>query len=72
MTLLSVKKYVVNLIDTRVKSLNFREQVSNDVPSQTSDNAKAGKVKREEALLCHFLGVAYPNTPATREPRIER
>jgi len=46
--------------------------MSNDVPSQTANNADSGYVEREEVLLCHFFGLAYPKTPATIAPRIER
>ena len=43
-----------------------------DITCKATDHRKAGKVKSEEVLLAHFLGLAYPNTPATTAPKIER
>ena len=46
--------------------------MSNDIASQATQYGDACDVESKEILLCHFLGLAYPNTPATIEPRIER
>ena len=46
--------------------------MGNDITSQTANNADGGYVQSEEVLLCHFFGLAYPKTPATTAPRIER
>ena len=35
----------------------------NDIASQATDDADGGYVESKEVLLCHFLGLAYPNTP---------
>jgi hypothetical protein len=42
------------------------------IPGKATDNGETGEVKGKEVFLCHFLGLAYPNTPATIAPRIER
>lgn len=46
--------------------------MSNDVACKATDDCKAGEVKCYEVSRVHFLGLAYPNTPATIAPRIER
>jgi len=69
---LSIKKDVIDFIDTRMEAFNFCKQMSDDEPSKATYYSEAGKVEREEIGLCHFLGLAYPKTPATIEPRIAR
>jgi hypothetical protein len=46
--------------------------MSNDVACKAADYCKASEVKGNEIVSVHFLGLAYPNTPATIAPRIER
>jgi hypothetical protein len=46
--------------------------MSDDVACQTTNDGKACEVKGKKVFLAHFLGLAYPNTPATIAPRIER
>jgi len=42
------------------------------ITCKPTDYGKAGEVKGEEVFLRHFLGLAYPKTPATIEPRMAR
>ena len=55
-----------------MKALNLSQKVSDYEASKSTDDGEAGKVKSKEVLLAHFLGLAYPNTPATTAPKIER
>jgi hypothetical protein len=46
--------------------------MSNDEAGEATNYGKASKVKGKEVFLCHFLGLAYPKTPATTAPKIAR
>lgn len=70
--MLPVKKYVIDLIDSRVESFDLRQQMSNDITCKATNDEQGANVKAEEVLLAHFLGLAYPNTPATIAPKMCR
>jgi hypothetical protein len=44
--------------------------MSNDITCKATNDEQGAYVKAEEILLAHFLGLAYPNTPATIAPRM--
>jgi hypothetical protein len=46
--MLPVKQDVIDLIDTRVESFNFRQQVCDYIARQAAKCCDGGKVKREE------------------------
>jgi hypothetical protein len=51
--MLPVKKYVIDLIDSRVESFDLRQQMSNYIPRQATECCNGGEVKGEEVGLCH-------------------
>jgi hypothetical protein len=46
--MLPVKQNVVDLIDPRVESFDFRQQVCDYIARQATECCNGGKVKREE------------------------
>ena len=51
--MLPVKKYVIDLIDSRVESFDLRQQMGNYITWQATERDNSGKVEREEVWLCH-------------------
>jgi hypothetical protein len=52
--MLPVKKYVIDLIDSRVESFDLRQQVCDYIARQATESCNGGKVEREEVGLCHY------------------
>lgn len=46
--------------------------MGDDIASKTTDDPDGCYVECEEVLLCHFLGLAYPNTPDSTAHKIAR
>jgi hypothetical protein len=46
--MLPVKKYVIDLIDSRVESFDLRQQMSYYIARQATECNNGGKVEREE------------------------
>jgi len=53
--MLPVKQDVIDLIDSRVESFDLRQQMSNDIARQATDDCYRGNVKSKEVALCHFF-----------------
>ena len=70
--MLPVEQDVIDLIDSRVESFDLIEQMCNDITCKPTKYAKRCKIECEEICLCHFLGLAYPNTPDSTAQRIAR
>ena len=61
--MLPVKKYVIDLIDSRVESFDFRQQMSNYITRQATDDCDGGNVKSKEVALCHFFKPSAESLP---------
>jgi hypothetical protein len=46
--------------------------MSNDIACKTTNDEQGADIKAKEIRLCHFLGVAYPNTPESTANKIAR
>ena len=67
--MLPVEQDVIDLIDSRVESFDLRQQMSNDIARQATDDRYRGNVKSKEVALRHFfkpsavsLALRYLNT----------